>query len=127
MWLFGGTEAERKKEEYYKLWRHLTTALDKHTNMMNQVNKAAGSYKGTIPFLSSSQIPSDDFEPKRAEKTREMDKYVDYEDSKTKDLTTAKNIAHEKYQHYKKIAEEEARERREAFMDSIASFFGGGK
>jgi len=123
MWPFGGTEAEKKRDDYYELWNNLKLALKKHDAAMSLINEAYNSYKGSIPFLSPVKIPSDDFEPKRAEKTREMEKYVDYEDLKTIDLTKAKDIAYEKYLHYKKIAEEEARERKEAFLN----LFGGGK
>ncbi|WLV24296.1 hypothetical protein QR721_11720 [Aciduricibacillus chroicocephali] len=125
MWLFGGTEAERKRDEYKRLHGKLEDALTDHNKYIKDIQAAINGYQAAIPALSSDKIPSDDFEPKREEKTALLNKYFEYEKSKTSDLTNAKNTAYEKYLHYKRIAEEEARARHKAMMDKIESFIGG--
>jgi len=124
MWFSGGTEAERKRDQYYRLHGKLENALSKHNRLVNDIQSTINGYQSTIPYLSSDKIPSDDFEPKREDLTTKIQEYFEYEKSKTADLSSAKNTAYEKYLHYKRIAEEEARARHDKMMSDLKSFIG---
>lgn len=117
--LFANGETIRKRDEYKALYDILTEALEKHDRTVGEAESAYNSYISSVPNLSNSEIPSNDFEPKRVEKNNELNKYFNYERDKRSSLAAAKSKAYERYLHYKNLAMKEAEEEKEKLKKEI--------
>src|SRR3954454_8890501 len=105
-WFKNGTE--RKREEYYELYEKLKSAISEHDHKVSEANAAYSSYLGTIPNLSNTNIPSNDFETSREELTNKLKQYFQADQEKRASLVAAKNQAYERYVYYKNLAIQEA-------------------
>ncbi len=105
-WFKSGTE--RKREEYYELYEKLKSAISKHDHKVSEANAAYSSYLGTIPNLSNTKIPSNDFETSREKVTDKLKQYFQADQEKRASLVAAKNQAYERYVYYKNLAIQEA-------------------
>lgn len=105
-WLKTGTE--RKRDEYHKLYEKLEDAISEHDNKVSEANSAYSSYIGTIPNLSNSKIPSNDFDNSREELSEKLKRHFQQDQEKRGSLVAAKNKAYERYVHYKNLAIKEA-------------------
>ncbi|MDS9473273.1 hypothetical protein [Sporosarcina pasteurii] len=124
---FVRTESDRKRDEYNKLHGNLQRALDKHDKIVAEAEAAYSSYTGSVPNLSNTKVPSNDFDPKREELTRKLSRYLSDEKRKRSDLVSAKNQAYQRYVYYKNLALREAEERAEKRRKALEDFFGYGK
>ena len=106
-----GTATEIKRNKYKKLYDKLVEAIADHEEKTAEAEASYNSYISTVPNLSNSKIPSNDFDPKREEKSAELLKYFKKDKDKKTELITAKNIAYQKYLYYRQKAIEEARDR----------------
>ena len=116
-WFFR-TDTERKRDNYYDLYRELQNALKEHNKKVAQAEASYSSYIGSVPNLSNFKIPSNDFDPKREELSRKLNKHFNEEKQKRSDLDRASNQAYQRYVYYKNLAIREAeakaeRERKE--------------
>lgn len=104
------SDSERKRDDYYELYQKLKSAISEHDHKVSEANAAYSSYLGTIPNLSNSKIPSNDFETSREELTEKLKQYFRGDQEKRSSLVAAKNKAYERYVHYNNLAikEEEA-------------------
>jgi hypothetical protein len=102
------SDTERKRDEYYELYEKLKDAISEHDHKVSEANAAYSSYVGTIPNLSNSKIPSNDFETSREDLTEKLRQYFQSDQEKRSSLTAAKNKAYERYIHYKNLAIKEA-------------------
>ncbi len=109
--IFGGTATEIKRDKYKKLYDKLVEAIVDHEEKTAAAEASYNSYMTTVPNLSNSKIPSNDFDPKREEKNAKLLKYFEKDKDKKTSLITAKNIAYQKYLYYRQKAIEEARDR----------------
>ena len=109
------TATERKRDDYYKLYQKLGDALSEHDRKVSEANSAHRSYVGTVPNLSNTKIPSNDFEVSREKLNGELLDYFQQDKDKRSSLVSAKNKAYERYIHYKNLAirEAEGKARRE--------------
>lgn len=113
---FGKTETERKRDNYHTLYNRLSNALTEHDKKVSEAQSSYSSYNRSVPYVSSSRIPSNDFAPKRRELNTELMKYFNYEKDKRSELVSARSKAYERYQYYRSLAIQEAeaeRRRRE--------------
>jgi hypothetical protein len=116
-WLFR-TETEKKRDNYYDLYKSLQDALKEHNRKVAQAEASYSSYIGSVPSLSNFKIPSNDFDPKREELSRKLNKHFNEEKQKRSELDRASNQAYQRYIYYKNLAIREAeakaeKERRE--------------
>ena len=116
-WFFR-TDTEKKRDNYYDLYRELQNALKEHNKKVAQAEASYSSYIGSVPNLSNFKIPSNDFDPKREELSRKLNKHFNEEKQKRSDLDRASNQAYQRYVYYKNLAIREAeakaeRERKE--------------
>ncbi|MEH7307081.1 chorismate synthase [Neobacillus drentensis] len=102
------SDTERKRDDYYDLYEKLRSAVSEHEHKVSEANGAYSSYLGTIPNLSNSKIPSNDFETSREELTEKLKQYFRADQEKRSSLVAAKNKAYERYVHYKNLAIKEA-------------------
>lgn len=102
------SDSERKRDDYYQLYEKLKSAISEHDHKVSEANAAYSSYLGTIPNLSNSKIPSNDFETSREELTEKLKQYFRADQEKRSSLTAAKNKAYERYVHYNNLAIKEA-------------------
>ncbi|MEK5521389.1 hypothetical protein B5V89_15145 [Heyndrickxia sporothermodurans] len=126
------TDTERKRDQYHKLYEKLKDALQEHDKKVSEANASYSSYISAVPNLSNTKIPSNDFDPKREELNRKLNKYFDNEKDMRGSLVTAINKANERYIHYKNLAIKEAeaeRARREKelreLIERVEGFFSG--
>ena len=102
------SDLEKKRDEYYELYEKLKSAISEHDHKVSEANAAYNSYIGTIPNLSNSKIPSNDFETSREEITEKLKQYFRADQENRGSLVSAKNKAYERYVHYKDLAIKEA-------------------
>lgn len=124
---FVRTENDRKRDEYNKLHGKLQKAIEKHDNIIAELEGSFSSYTGTVPNLSNTKVPSNDFDPKREELTSNLTRYINHERQKRSDLVSAKNQAYQRYTHYKGLALKEAEAREEKRRQAWEDFIGYGK
>lgn len=110
------TDTEIKRDDYDKLHDKLNDALADHDKKVAEANSAYSSYSGSIPNLSNTKIPSNDFDPKREELNGKLMERFNTDKEKRASLNTAINQAYERYIYYKNLAirEEAAKEAKEA-------------
>lgn len=127
--MFGlfNTETERKRDNYAKLYDKLQSILDKHDKKVIEAEGSYSSYTGSVPNLSNTKIPSNDFDPKREELTERLRNYFDEEKQKRSDLLNARNQAYQRYIHYKNLAISEEEARREQRRKELEALFENGK
>ncbi|MFB7305113.1 chorismate synthase [Heyndrickxia sporothermodurans] len=126
------TDTERKRDQYHKLYEKLKDALQEHDKKVSEANASYSSYISAVPNLSNTKIPSNDFDPKREELNRKLNKYFDNEKDMRGSLVTAINKANERYIHYKNLAikeaeAEQARREKELreLIEKVEGFFSG--
>lgn len=126
------TDTERKRDQYHKLYEKLKDALQEHDKKVSEANASYSSYISAVPNLSNTKIPSNDFDPKREELNRKLNKYFDNEKDMRGSLVTAINKANERYIHYKNLAikeaeAEQARREKELreLIERVEGFFSG--
>lgn len=107
------TATEKKRDDYHRLYEKLHAALSDFDQNVSEAEGIYESYAGKAAHLSSSDIPSNDFEPKRRELNQKLNKYFQLEKQKRSSLVSAKNKAYERYIYYTNLAIKEARERAE--------------
>ncbi|MGE6260578.1 chorismate synthase [Heyndrickxia sporothermodurans] len=107
------TATERKRDQYDKLHSKLKAALQDHDNYVSKATSAYQNYIRSVPYLSNSDIPSNDFDPKRQELNRKLNQYFDNEKDKRDSLVSAIDKAYERYVYYKNLAIKEAEAERE--------------
>ena len=108
---FGGTATEIKRDKYKKLYDKLVDAIADHEEKVAAAEASYHSYMSTVPNLSNSKIPSNDFDPKREEKNAKLLQYFEKDKDKKTSLISAKNTAYQKYLYYRQKAIEEAQAR----------------
>jgi hypothetical protein len=106
-WLFR-TETEKKRDNYYDLYKSLQDALKEHNRKVAQAEASYSSYISSVPSLSDFKIPSNDFGPKREELNRKLNKHFSEEKQKRSELDRASNQAYQRYVYYKNLAIREA-------------------
>ncbi|MED3649696.1 chorismate synthase [Heyndrickxia sporothermodurans] len=126
------TDTERKRDQYHKLYEKLKDALQEHDKKVSEANASYSSYISAVPNLLNTKIPSNDFDPKREELNRKLNKYFDNEKDMRGSLVTAINKANERYIHYKNLAikeaeAEQARREKELreLIEKVEGFFSG--
>jgi|SRR5690625_1287425 len=102
------TEAERKRDEYYKLYTRLSDVLEEHDRRVNDATGAYESYHRSLPYLSHFKVPSNDFVVKREQLNEKLTSYFDEEKGKRLDLVIAINRAYGRYEYYRSLAITEA-------------------
>lgn len=107
---FFRTATEKKRDSYYKLYTKLNQRITEHDKYIGEVNTAYSSYVASIPHLSQIKIPSDDFEPKRVELTERLNKLYDLDKGKRLQLIIARDRALGRYEFYRQLAIEEAKD-----------------
>ncbi len=108
-WFFR-TETEKKRDDYLRLYYKLKDAKADHDRLVNEAESSYSSYTSSVPNLSNSKIPSNDFDPKREELNQELLRYFNYEKNKRSQIVHAASRAYERYQYYKQLAIREAEE-----------------
>lgn len=121
------TESDRKRDAYDKLHVKLQAALDKHDKKVAEAEASYSSYSGSVPNLSNTKIPSNDFDPKREELTERLNNYFNEEKQKRSELLSASNQAYERYIYYKNLAMKEEQARAEKRRKEWEEFWGNGK
>ncbi len=111
---WGLTPTERKRDQYYQLYEELCDGLSKHDQKATEANDANCSYLNSVPNLSNSMIPSNDFDSKREELHGKLNGYFQYDLEKRTSIVAAKNKAWDRYIHYKNLAMKEAAEKEAA-------------
>lgn len=124
---FVKTENDRKRDDYDKLHSKLQDALVKHDKKAAAAEESYSGYIGSVPNLSNNKIPSNDFDPKREELNRKLDKYFDEEKQKRRELHSVSNQAYQRYIYYKNLAMKEAVVRKEKRRKEWEEFWGYGK
>lgn len=107
---FFKTATEKKRDSYYKLYTRLNQRITDHDKYIGEANTAYSSYVAAIPRLSQMKIPSDDFEPKRIELTDRLNEMYDLDKGKRLQLIIARDRALGRYEYYKQLAIEEAKD-----------------
>ncbi|MEH7107137.1 chorismate synthase [Bacillus sp. JJ1764] len=102
------TATEKKRDDYHELYEKLNSAITEHDKKVSEANSAYGSYIGTVPNLSNSKIPSNDFEVSREQLNDKLKQYFHLDQEKRHSLVAAKDKAYERYIHYKNLAIKEA-------------------
>jgi hypothetical protein len=105
------TATEIKRDDYHKLYQKLGDAIAEHDEKVSEASSAHSSYVGTVPNLSNTKIPSNDFEVSREKLNSELLDYFQQDKDKRSSLVSAKNQAYERYIHYKNLAIREAEEK----------------
>lgn len=100
--------SEKKRDDYHKLYEKLKSAISEHDKKVSEANSAYSSYIGTVPDLSHSNIPSNDFEMSREQLNEKLKRYFQLDQEKRQSLVAAKDKAYERYLHYKNLAIKEA-------------------
>lgn len=117
------TPSEGKRDDYEKLYTKLQEAIADFDKHVSEADSSYDSYSGSAPYLSKSKIPSNDFETKREELNRKVQKHFNKDKEKRESLVRAKEKAYDKYLYYKQKAEEEAaeqlRKEKELFEEAI--------
>ncbi|WP_160724840.1 hypothetical protein [Bacillus sp. USDA818B3_A] len=116
------TATEKKRDDYHELYEKLISAISEHDKKVSEANSAYSSYIGTVPNLSNSDIPSNDFESSRKQLNAKLLQYFQLDQEHRYSLVAAKDKAYERYVHYKNqaIREEEAeRARRERELKEL--------
>ncbi|AZU60152.1 hypothetical protein [Neobacillus mesonae] len=108
-WFKTGTEI--KRDEYLKLYERLADAVSEHDKKVSEASSAYRSYTGTVPNLSNSKIPSNDFDNSREKLNAKLQRYFQQDQDKRSSLVTAKNQAYSRYVYYKNLAIHEAQEK----------------
>ncbi|PKR82666.1 chorismate synthase [Heyndrickxia camelliae] len=106
------TGSEIKRDEYHKLYEKLSDAINEHDRKVSDAESAYHSYISTIPNLSNTKIPSNDFDTKREELDDKLIRYFDADKDKRSALVSAKNKAYERYIYYKNLVIKEEAERK---------------
>ncbi len=104
------TDTEKKRDDYLKLYGRLQDARDEHDRLVREVESSYSSYRSSVPFLSQSNIPSNDFTPARRRLNDELNRYINEEKGKRADLVFAINRAYEQYLYYRNLAIREEQE-----------------
>ncbi|MEI3614125.1 hypothetical protein [Pseudogracilibacillus sp. SO30301A] len=102
------TEAERKRDEYYKLYTRLGNILEEHDRKVEEFTSAYNSYRNSDPYLSPSKIPSNDFVEKLKQLNERLDAQFENEKGKRLNLVIAVNRAYGRYEYYRSLAITEA-------------------
>lgn len=115
---FGRTETEKKRDKYKELAERLEDAIAEHDDKVSEAAASYRTYTHTVPNLSNSKIPSNDFDTKREELNGRLQADFQKDKEMRRDLMSAKSKAYEKYEYYRNLAireerEEEARKERE--------------
>ena len=116
------TDAEKKRDDYHELYEKLRSAISEHDKKVSEAQSAYGSYIGTVPNLSNSKIPSNDFEISREQLNEKLKRYFQLDQEKRHSLVAAKDKAYERYVYYKNLAIKEAeaeRARRERELNEL--------
>ena len=69
--IFGGTATEIKRDKYKKLYDKLVEAILDHEEKVAAAEASYNSYISTVPNLSNSKIPSNDFDPETGREKRQ--------------------------------------------------------
>ncbi len=104
------TPSEGKRDDYQKLYNKLQEAISDFDKHVTEADTSYDSYIGSVPNLSNSKIPSNDFDTKREELNGKVLKYFNKDKEKRDSLVRAKEKAYDKYLYYKQKAEEEEAE-----------------
>ena len=83
--IFLGTATEIKRDKYKKLYDKLVEAIADHEEKVAEAEASYNSYITTVPNLSNSKIPSNDFDPKREEKNAKLLQYFEKDKDKKKE------------------------------------------
>lgn len=113
------TEYESKRDHYHTLYRSLKEALADHDKHAGKADSSYRSYIHSVPNLSNSKIPSNDFDMKREELNNKLLRHFENDKDKRSALAQAKEKAYDKYLHYKELAAKE----REAELAAIKKAF----
>ncbi|WP_052353793.1 hypothetical protein [Neobacillus jeddahensis] len=116
------SDTEKKRDDYHELYEKLKDAISEHDEKVSDANGAYSSYLGTVPNLSNTKIPSNDFKISREELNEKLKRYFQLDQDKRSSLVAAKNKAYERYLHYKNLAikvEEAERARREKELNEL--------
>ncbi|WP_088825374.1 chorismate synthase [Listeria goaensis] len=124
----GKTETEKKRDDYDKLHDLLKDAIKEHDQQMDEAESIFRSYKSSVPNLSNSKIPSNEFDTKREKLTAKLVNFMDKEQEKRASLVRAKERAYDQYVRYKaqairedaaeKEKKEKERKEREARLEN---------
>ena len=104
------TPSEGKRDDYERLYTKLQDAISDFDKYVSKADSSYDSYNGSVPNLSNSKIPSNDFDTKREELNAKVLKYFNNDKDKRESLVRAKEKAYDKYLYYKQKAAEEAEE-----------------
>ena len=104
------TPSEGKRDDYEKLYNKLTEAIADFDRHVSEADASYDHYRSSVPNLSNSKIPSNDFDTKREELNGRVLRYFNKDKEKRESLVRAKEKAYDKYLHYKQKAAEEAEE-----------------
>ncbi|ULT57357.1 chorismate synthase [Neobacillus drentensis] len=106
------SDTEKKRDDYHELYEKLRSAISEHDHKVSEANSAYSSYIGTVPNLSNSEIPSNDFEISREQLNAKLKQYFQLDQEQRQSLVAAKDKAYERYVHYKNLAIQEAEDER---------------
>ncbi|MFP7168912.1 chorismate synthase [Terribacillus sp. 7520-G] len=108
-WLFG-TENERKRDEYLKLYNKLEDLKAEHDKLIKEAESSFSSYKSSMPCVAEDAMPFNDFLPAQERLDAKFSDYIDKEMDYRSKLVSASNQAYDRYLYYKRKAIEEAKE-----------------
>lgn len=98
------SDNEIKRDHYYKLYQRLNDAIIYHDNKVNEANQYYDSYRNSVPFFSTTRIPTDDFERKRSELNDKLTELFEHDKQQRLRLIIARDRAYSRYEHYKNLA-----------------------
>lgn len=115
----------KKRDDYLRLYGKLKKAISKHDEKVSEATDSYSRYINTVPNLSNTKIPSNDFDPKREEKNENLLEYFQNDKDKRSDLVSAADKAYERYEYYKALAAQILAEELRKAREKLEGLFGG--
>ncbi|MDY6062620.1 MAG: hypothetical protein SPI53_02355 [Erysipelotrichaceae bacterium] len=130
-WIFGGTENERKRDLYERLYSKLENLYEKMGEKIRVTSNNVDNYSSSMISLDSFSIPEDEFESSQKSVRNQVMVIEQNQISDFNKIPNAIFSARQRYEYYSRLVEEERRQReeeersrREEFENSVRKFFG---
>lgn len=106
-----GTPTEKKREQYRTLYNDLNSQLKTFKSKLKTMEGKVDSYNNSRPSMSTSYIPEDVFSDSEGRVKGKVDTVRTNQSSDAKNLSSAVDVAYERYKYYDRLAEQERKER----------------
>lgn len=130
-WFFGGTENERKRDLYERLYTKLQSLYEKMGEKIKVATNNVDNYTSSMVTLDTCSIPEDEFESSQKSVRRQVTTISQNQISDFNKIPNAISSARQRYEYYARLVEEERRRReeeerrrREELEKSVKKFFG---